>query len=282
VSSHASTDGAGRRGRIGLVNLSRFGRNRDAERLYLELLKRALTGFLEEDPSIVPEEPARQPRPFDPQRREDGRDWPTRALTMVGLKRLDNLERCVTTVLRERVPGDFIETGVWRGGASIFVCGVLRAHGETRRHVWLADSFAGLPRPDGERYPADTGDTLFEEHSLAVSLDEVKHNFACYGLLDDRVHFLPGWFRDTLPTAPIEQLAVLRLDGDLYESTIVALESLYTKVARGGFVVVDDYGALAACRAAVDDYRREHGIVEQLHEIDWTGVYWRRGEASPT
>ncbi|RPH80243.1 MAG: hypothetical protein EHM80_05790, partial [Nitrospiraceae bacterium] len=84
-----------------------------------------------------------------------------------------------------------------------------------------------------------------------------------------------GWFRDTLPTAPISQLAVLRLDGDLYESTMDALNALYPKVSPGGFVVVDDYG-LPTCRAAIDDFRRARGIIDPIHRIDWTGVFWQR------
>ena len=116
---------------------------------------------------------------------------------------------------------------------------------------------------------------------LAVSLEQVQANFARYGLLDEQVRFLPGWFRDTLPTAPIRRLALLRLDGDLYESTWIALESLYPKLSPGGFAIVDDYGAIPACRAAVDEFRAAERITESLIEIDWTGVYWRRGGVRP-
>lgn len=108
-------------------------------------------------------------------------------------------------------------------------------------------------------------------------MDEVRESFRRYDLLDDRVAFLPGWFRDTLPGAPIEHLAVLRVDADMYGSTMGALEALYPRLSPGGFAIVDDYGAVAACRAAVDDFRARAGIAEELVEIDWTGVYWRRG-----
>jgi O-methyltransferase len=175
-----------------------------------------------------------------------------------------------------RWPGDLIETGVWRGGASILMRGVLAAHGDTSRTVWLADSFAGLPPPDAETYPADANIDMSANAELAVSLDEVAANFRRYGLLDEQVRFLKGWFRDTLPEAPTDRLAVLRLDGDLYESTWVALTSLYPKLSPGGYVIVDDYGAMPVCRLAVDDYQREQGIEEPLDEIDWTGVFWRR------
>jgi O-methyltransferase len=207
--------------------------------------------------------------------RQEGRDWPLEAETMVGLKRLENLQDCVTSVIRNGVPGDLIETGVWRGGSSIFMRGVLKAYGDCSRKVWLADSFRGLPQPDPARYPVDQGDTLWTYKELAISLEEVKANFSRYGLLDDQVAFLPGWFRDTLPGAPINQLAVLRLDGDLYESTMDALTALYHKVSPGGFVIVDDFG-LATCRAAIEDFRQARGITDPIHQIDWTGVFWQR------
>lgn len=213
---------------------------------------------------------------FDPSARAEGRDWPWEAETMIGLKRLDNLQTCVTDVLERGVPGDLIEAGVWRGGAAIFMRAVLKVYRDTARAVWAADSFQGLPRPDPERYPADEGDRHWTYPALSVSLEDVKANFARYGLLDDQVRFLVGWFKDTLPGAPIERLAVLRVDADMYESTIQALEALHPKLSVGGYVIVDDYGAVEACRKAVDDFRTEHSITADLVPIDWTGVYWRR------
>src|ERR1039457_663209 len=95
---------------------------------------------------------------FDPDRRAKGQDWPPLADTMIGLKRLDNLQNCIETVLKDNVPGDMIETGVWRGGGSIFMRAVLKAYGSTGRTVWVADSFEGLPEPDAAKYPLDAGD----------------------------------------------------------------------------------------------------------------------------
>ena len=214
--------------------------------------------------------------PFDQAARADGREWPPEADTMIGLKRLENLQYCVTEVLRKNVPGDFIETGVWRGGASIFMRALLKVHGDQTRLLWVADSFEGLPKPDG-RYQQDDGDRQWKtNHTLAVSLEQVQANFARYGLLDKQVRFLVGWFKDTLPTAPINQLAVLRLDGDMYSSTMDALQSLYHRLSLGGYVIIDDYGALPNCKRAVDDFRADHKITEQLHQIDWTGVFWEK------
>jgi O-methyltransferase len=213
---------------------------------------------------------------MDGESRAVGMDWPRLAHTMIGYRRLRNLQDCVERVLADGVPGDLIETGVWRGGSCILMRGVLAAHGDTERTVWVADSFAGLPPPDPARYPVDAGDTHHQQPLLAVSLAEVQENFRRYGLLDERVRFLRGWFRDTLPGAPIDRLAVLRLDGDMYESTMEALTVLYPKLSPSGFCVVDDYGVIEGCRAAVEDYRREHGIVEEIVRVDSAGVYWRR------
>jgi hypothetical protein len=301
-------------------------------RLYLDLMKRSVTGWIYADvePAFVPPiptslgrllvfglckraglypsfgSPARDPRllpytppsnwkkqvvavlermglflcywpaPVDAGRRELGEDFPTTAHSMVGLKRLDNVQACVETVLREGVPGDLIETGVWRGGTVIFMRAILAAHAALDRVVWAADSFEGLPAPDLGRHPQEDPTANFHEFSgLAVSLERVQANFARYGLLDDQVRFLKGWFSDTLPGAPIERLAVLRLDGDMYGSTMDALVSLYPKLSTGGFVIVDDYH-IDACRRAISDFRATHGIEDPLVAVDNNAVYWRR------
>lgn len=213
---------------------------------------------------------------FDPAARAEGRDWPVDADTMIGLRRLDNLHFCIEQVLRDEVPGDFIETGVWRGGACIFMRAALKAYMDCTRQVWVADSFEGLPKPDG-RYQRDKGDLFWTmAASLGISLDQVKSNFARYGLLDDRVRFLKGWFKDTLPTAPIQRLAILRLDGDMYSSTMDSLLNLYAKLSVGGYVIIDDYSAIKACREAVDDFRASKQIETPLIQIDWTRTYWRK------
>lgn len=208
--------------------------------------------------------------------REGGRDWPRLAHTMIGVKRMNNLQFCVENVLKEGVPGDLIETGVWRGGACIFMRGILKAYGDNQRTVWVADSFAGLPPPDEAKYPADAGDKHHIIEPLAVGLEQVKMFFERYGLLDDQVRFLKGWFKDTLPTAPIQKLAVARLDGDMYESTMDGLTNLYPKLSVGGYLIVDDYGAVRGCKQAVEDYRQAQGITEPIQPIDGMGVFWQR------
>ncbi len=213
----------------------------------------------------------------DPAVRQVGKDWPTEAETMIGMERLLHLARCSAEAVRQGVPGDLLEAGVWRGGACILMRGVLAATGSEDRRVWVADSFEGLPKPDPERYPADEGDRHWTFTELAVGEEAVRTNFARYGLLDDQVRFLRGWFNDTLPSAPVERLAVLRVDGDMYGSTMEVLEALYDKLSVGGYCIIDDYGAVAGCRAAVGDFRARRGVTEPIEEVDWTGVYWRKG-----
>lgn len=196
---------------------------------------------------------------------------------MVGLKRLDNLEAAIGTVLEDGVEGDLLEAGVWRGGASIFMQAVLTCHDATDRKVWLCDSFEGLPPPD-PKFPSDAGFTFHEFSILAVSEEDVRRNFDRYNLSGDNLRFVKGYFENTLADAPVEKIALLRMDGDMYSSTISILNALYHKVTPGGFIIVDDYH-IPACAEAVADFRKEHGIEEPIIAIDDFGSYWRKPKA---
>jgi O-methyltransferase/8-demethyl-8-(2,3-dimethoxy-alpha-L-rhamnosyl)tetracenomycin-C 4'-O-methyltransferase len=241
-----------------------------ARRRYLDLLESALTGTLYEDPPFSP-----WSKGYDPEARMKGRDWPSTAKTMIGTARMRNIRVLMESVIEGDVKGDFLEAGVWRGGACIYMRGILAAYGVADRKVWAADSFAGLPPPSPEVYPADVDDPHHTFEELIVSLDEVKANFAKFELLDSQVVFLPGWFKDTLASAPIDKLAILRLDGDMYQSTIETMEALYRKVSPGGYVIVDDY-VLKACREAIHDFRAKHGVHEPMHDVDGAAVFWRK------
>jgi O-methyltransferase len=210
--------------------------------------------------------------PFDDDKRRLGQDWPWVGYTMVGRTRLDHLQSCVESVLDEGIEGDFIETGVWRGGACLLMKAMLQWAGDQKRQIWLADSFAGLPAPNDKF----DGWDLSGNPSLMVTADTVRNNFRRFGLWDERVRLLEGWFEDTLPTAPIDRLSILRLDGDLYESTRVSLEALYHRVSPGGFVIIDDYHPWPGCRRAVDEFRLANGECGEMQEIDGTAVAWRK------
>ena len=205
------------------------------------------------------------------------------AITMLPRCRLDNLEECVESVIQNKVPGDLIETGVWRGGATIFMRGVLKAYEVKDRTVWVADSFEGLPKPDEKECPlevkAHAGPVMSKLFNhLAVGIEDVKKNFAAYGMADKQVRFLKGWFKDTLPSAPIKQLAVMRLDGDYYESTRDALQNLYHRLSPGGYVIIDDYGekTWTYCRKAVDEFRKAQKIPGRLTRVDSKCYYWQK------
>ncbi len=202
--------------------------NQEAIKLYIDLVKKALTASIYEESGwentlcsnnhfkkLLLTALSKNSlllvkcKQFDKTKRQEGRDWPLFGYTMAGHLRLDNLELCIEDVLTNEVPGDFIEAGVWRGGTTIFMRALLKVYGVTSRKVWVADSFDGLPIPKDK----DDGQDLSRVDYLKVSLEQVKANFQNVGLLDEQVEFLKGWFCDTLPNAKIDNLAILRLVG---------------------------------------------------------------------
>jgi hypothetical protein len=212
------------------------------------------------------------PLPLDERLRAEGRDWPAFGYSMIGMRRLENIEMCIRSVVSEGIAGDFVECGVWRGGACIFARAVLNSLDDART-VWLADSFEGMPVPFGaDKVDPDLAGVSY----LAVSLEDVQKNFERFGLLDSNVRFIKGWFSETLPNSKIENISVLRLDGDYYSSTMDALNSLYDRVSKGGYIIIDDYYAFASCRQAVTEFCSARKIMPRLINIDWTGVYWRK------
>lgn len=212
---------------------------------------------------------------YDQAKRDTGGDWPLFGFTMTGQRRLDSLQRCVEEILEKQIPGDLMETGVWRGGSVILMRAILKARNDESRLVWCADSFEGMPVPkETDKRISATAD-FSDRQYLAVSVEQVQDNFRKFGLLDDRVRFLKGWFSETLPNAPVGQLSLLRLDGDLYESTRDALVNLYHKMSPGGYVIIDDYRSWQGCRTAVDEFRQEHNITAPLEDIDLDAVLWR-------
>jgi hypothetical protein len=255
-----------------------LGPSNTPTQLYLELLKKSLTNTLYED---EPDTDEQDELHFVHAFIQHYMKGP--AVSMLPSVRLDNLRSCIVDVIERDIPGDLIETGVWRGGATIFMRAVLKAYSDSDRVVWVADSFEGLPAPDAEKFPIEAkvhqGPVMKKAYmNFAVSMEEVKRNFQAYGMLDDQVRFLKGWFKDTLPSAPIRSLAVMRLDGDYYESTWDALTNLYHCLSIGGYAIIDDYGedSWTYCRRAVDDFRTKHGIEEPLIRVDSKCYFWQR------
>lgn len=227
-----------------------------------------LTGFSSKDPAYHYNQ-------FDEKRRYYGCDWPKESMSMIGVNRMLNVQETLFDVIERDIPGDFIETGVWRGGACIFAATILKMLDITDRRVWVCDSFEGLPKPD-PRYQADKDDTHYTVPELAISLETVQENFKKFDLVGDNIRFVKGWFCDTLPTIDTD-FAVIRLDGDMYGSTIDALTNLYPKLSTGGYAIIDDYGLIGA-KLAVDDYRRDNNICSKLITIDEMSqsCYWKK------
>ena len=251
------------------------------DNLYAQLLMRAVTGTIYPAPTragqFVSEDFPTQP--YDDEKRKRGHDFPVLGHTMVGWLRLRNVYDAIQTCEQEGVRGDYLEAGVWRGGASIFAAGVLRQLGCLGdRSVWVCDSFQGFePQP----WDGDT-DWVKLNPIVAVSEEEVRANFDRYGLgayLDSSIYFVKGFFADSLPDLRenVTAIAMLRLDGDLFSSTSDILYNLYAHVSIGGFVIVDDYG-IEACERAISDFRAYHDVTEPLIQIDnhSNAVYWRK------
>lgn len=261
--------------------------------LYLDLLKHCLINSIYEDVPIPNFIRGEMTTAYCRDKRLRGEDWPSHAHTMIGLKRLENIQMLIEHLLADGIEGDLIETGVWRGGAAIFMRGVLKAHGVQDRTIWVADSFKGLPPAEsvsGQSYqsvglktaiqllrqdPSAFADRR-EQLAKGTSCDEVKGNFEKYNLFDNKVCFLPGWFKDTLPAAPIKKLALLRVDGDLYDSTMDVLQSLYPKLSPGGFTIIDDYYTFEECRKAVTDYLGSINATVTLSRTEDDVVFWQK------
>jgi hypothetical protein len=212
---------------------------------------------------------------------------------MIGVRRMQNLRFLLEEAIRLNVPGDFIETGVWRGGAAIFAATIFKAYGQSCpsdscRRVFVADSFQGIPAVDVAHFPADAAHA--GAHLFGIlsdnSMERVQRTFERFGVLTDSVVWLSGWFKDSLPPARANftRFAVARLDGDTYESTWQALDNVYDKVSAGGFVIIDDYTDWVGCRQAVDDFRARHAIVEELRPVRYgpgeevRGAWWQKRE----
>lgn len=268
-----------RREHVGSVDSGhQFNNEVDIQReRYLDLLIITLTGSVYDSRAMKPgfgSTDDLKKFKFSQEVRDKGNDWPEIGFTMIGNDALKSIRVMIQTVIRKNIPGDFLEAGVWKGGASIFAKAVLRSYGEDKiRKVWVCDSFKGLPK---NRTPKD--DASWEKmHALRVSKTAVQQNFRKFDLLDENVKFVEGYFVYSLPKIRdnITELAVLRMDGDMYESTMDILFNLYEKVTIGGFVIIDDY-FIGVCRKAITEFRDMHKITEEILPI-WEGsvkTYW--------
>lgn len=210
--------------------------------------------------------------PFSMQELYEGVVHNESSLTMISKLRLDNLEKLVREVCLDNTEGNIIETGVWRGGACILISKLL-TYFNSDKIVYVADSFEGLPKPD-PKYLHDKDDYHHNIDFLSVDLETVQANLEKFNC-DHNYKFIKGWFKNTLHLID-DKFSLIRLDGDMYESTINALDALYPKLSVGGYCIIDDYKGVYQCPIAVDNYRKEHNITEELMHIDNTAVYWQK------
>lgn len=208
--------------------------------------------------------------------------WRVRRYTMVSPERLENVYRLAKKAIKDNVPGALVECGVWRGG-----CSAVMAKATTdlkdKRFIWLFDSFEGLPEPtnnDGTKaknYANNrSGGKLKTINKCQAELAIVKKLFRKLHIDWNQVVVKQGWFQKTIPQSAKEigAIAVLRLDGDWYESTKVCLEHLYDSVSENGSIIIDDYHHWEGCRRAVDEFLASRKVNATLIPIDEEAVYF--------
>jgi O-methyltransferase len=208
-----------------------------------------------------------------------------RRYTMTSFKRCRTLWSQSYRILQEKVPGCFVECGVWRGGSAA-IMGLANRHFGQMRDLHLFDSFEGLPEPtqkDGEAAIIYSGGRSSGElkslNQCKAGLDEVQRFLLGRLRLDrSKIYFHAGWFQNTVPAdaSGLGPIALLRLDGDWYESTRICLEHLYPLVSAGGMIILDDYFMWEGCKRATDEFRAKHGIVAPVKRIDAEAVYWTK------
>lgn len=201
--------------------------------------------------------------------------------TMVPPARLMNAYDCMLFVEERGIEGDVAECGVWEGGCiGLMALASDRVGGRRRFHLF--DSFVGLPEPteqDADISGPKTGELTPVGACVGAREPAEKLFYDVLRIDRKQAAFHEGWFQETVPHAAqsIESLAILRIDGDWYESTKVCLDGLYDRVVNGGFVIVDDYGTFIGCRQAVDEFLADRGIDQHiLIPIDAEGVYFRK------
>mmetsp|Transcript_23599 Transcript_23599/g.33700 ORF Transcript_23599/g.33700 Transcript_23599/m.33700 type:complete len:396 (-) Transcript_23599:692-1879(-) len=250
--------------------------------MYIEMIKSFVSGraFRQAELSVGPRlrKHPLDAGPFNEGKRDGGNDWTFAGDTMTGSKRLDNVHTLLKDVIENNIPGDYIETGVWRGGSSVLAKAVLEVlDPNSNRNSYVCDSFMGLPPGDKKLAAKDAGwdNTPY----LEVASEIVANNFIKYGLLDSNVIFAKGFFNETMPplAEKITTLSIMRLDGDMYESTVDVLYHLYDKLSIGGYVIMDDWFGFPS-KLACEDFFAVHGFQPDIIPIDGLSAYWRKTE----
>jgi O-methyltransferase len=207
--------------------------------------------------------------------------WSGFGMTMVGEGRLLSMRDLLKDIFYNKIEGAVAEMGVWRGGMSIYIRAVMRAYGEEARLLFVCDSFIGLPPSS---YTDDMHMKWDEVPYLEVSDDIVKHNFVMMGIHDPNIIFAKGFFSSTMKAIADKypgKFAILRLDGDMYESSADVLYHLYSRLSIGGYAVIDDWlhdGFSFPSKVACEHFLQVHGLSPEIIAIDSGAVYWKKTE----
>lgn len=232
---------------------------------YIELMKKIILNSIYEDGPWI----------------TDGSTFPKgKALTMIGTRRLNNLQMLIKTVIKDNITGDIIEAGCWRGGAMMFARTILNAYNQMNRSVFMCDSFSGIPQMEDSKYAQDKA-----AHTLGIlNYNPVENVYAMLKKLnlENGTIVVKGYFNETLHKIHAKSFSIIRLDGDTYISTIQSISALYPKLSVGGYIIIDDYLGWISCKQAITDYRKQHNIDEEIIEVfhekgEWKiGVYWKK------
>lgn len=201
--------------------------------------------------------------------------------TMTTVERMYSLFTAIKYTVENDISGDIVECGVWKGGSSMLCALTLKQLGATDRKLYLYDTYSGMPEPIDKDKEAFTGNDAMEKWKerqidgnsdwCHASIEEVQENLISTGYPEDNIIFIKGKVEETIPNRIPEEIALLRLDTDFYESTKHELEHLYPKLSERGTLIIDDYGYWAGAKEAVDEYISDNGIKLLLHRIDETG-----------
>jgi len=201
--------------------------------------------------------------------------------TMTSPERIYALIEAVRYVVRSAIPGAIVECGVWRGGSMMAAALALKSLHVVDRDLYLFDTFEGMPKPqevdvDLKSTPAMSffSRTQIGEDSSGYCrsiLEETRANMASIGYCGEKIHFCKGKVESTIPDSAPDQIALLRLDTDWYESTKHELVHLYPRLSPGGILIIDDYGHWRGSRKATDEFIKEYAPSLFLGRIDYTG-----------
>lgn len=204
-----------------------------------------------------------------------------KSFTMTSPERIKALIDAVAYIEKNNLDGDIVECGVWKGGSSLAAAIQLKKLNSYKRNIWLFDTFEGMSKPtsDDIDLKGKTAESQMENEEIKTSwlwgyseLEEVRRNLSISNYPEEKILFVKGKVEETLIKEHIpEKIALLRLDTDWYESTIIEMQVLFPKVVSGGIVIIDDYGHWQGCKKAVDEYLKNQGLNLYLHRIDYTG-----------